>query len=239
MAVDKERALSISARPFPDWVKCIQIVTTVIARIALTPIKIFRMTRFLLVATTVVVFAGLSLAQAPVADAQPSLAEVARQNREQKRPKARVVFTEETLTAAKGPIPEIRSDGNDNSDEIIAAIDQFRSKHTAKETETAVKDWYDAEDSKLAYEYSQTEDPYRGSWPYSSEDRNMTTPQQYRERELAAARAYSVKQQSMQQSSERKQSLQSRLNKVRTGIRKFDLNYEWFKVRCGNSNCSY
>jgi hypothetical protein len=179
------------------------------------------------------------MAQAPAAEAQPSLADVARQNREQKRPKAKIVYTEETLTAAKGPIPEIRADVTDNSEEIVAAIEYFRSKHTAKETETTVKDWYDSEDSKLAYEYSQTEDMYRGSWAYASEDNYPTTQQQYRERELAANRAYSVKRQSVQESSERKQRLQSRLGKVRTGIRKLGLNYDWFKVRCSNADCSY
>jgi hypothetical protein len=197
------------------------------------------MTRFLLVATTVVLFTGLLLAQAPAAEPQPSLADVARQNREQKRPKAKVVFTEDTITASKGPIPEIRADLTDNSDDIVAAIEQFRSKHTAKETETAVRDWYDAEDSQLAYEYAQAEDMYRSSWQYSSEDHNMVTPQQYRERELAANRAYSVKRQSVQESTERKQRLQSRLGKVRTGIRKIGLNYEWFKVRCSNADCNY
>jgi hypothetical protein len=225
--------------PFLDWVKSIQLVTTVIVRIAMSPIKICRMTRFLLVATTVVLFAGLLLAQVPAAAPQPSLADVARQNREQKRPKAKVVVTEDTITASKGPIPEIRADATDNSDDIVAAIDYFRSKHTAKETETAVRDWFDSEDSKLSYDYSHSEDMYRGSWPYSPEDRNMVTPQQYRERELAANRAYSVRQQSAQQSSERKQRLQSRLLNVRTGIRKIGLNYEWFKVRCSNADCSY
>jgi hypothetical protein len=182
---------------------------------------------------------GLLMGQAPAVDERPSLAEAARQNREQKRPKARLVLTDETLAAAKGPIPEIRSDVTDNSEDIVAAIDYYRSKHTVKETEIVVRDWFDSEDSKLAYEYSQTEDIYRGSWPYASEDNYPTTPQQYRERELAASRAYSVKRQSAQESSERKLRLQSRLNKVRMGIRKFGLNYEWFKVRCSNSDCSY
>jgi hypothetical protein len=197
------------------------------------------MTRFLIATTTVVMFAGSLMAQAPAAAAQPSLAEVARQNREQKRPKAKVVYTEDTLSASKGPIPEIRADATDNSDEIVAAIDYFRSKHTAKETETVVRDWFDGEDSKLAYDYSQTEDMYRGSWPYTSEDNYPTTPQQYRERELAANRAYSVRRQSVQESNDRRQHLQTRLGKVRTGIRRFGLNYEWFKVRCSNSDCSY
>lgn len=183
---------------------------------------------------------SLVLGQAPVGDGQPSLADFARKNREQKRVKAKTVFTNDSINTARGPIPELRTDATDNSSDIVAAISRFKDAHTPQETEAAVKEWFDGEDSQLAYEYSHSGERVAPAWNrYGSSDHAPTTYQQYNERMLAQARADQLNQQSFQQSAERRANLQSRLLKVRTGIRGLGLTYEWFKVRCGNSDCRY
>ena len=190
-----------------------------------------------------ILFFGLSsfaMAQAPAANPQPSLADFARQNREQKRVKAKTVVTNDTINTSKAPIPEIRTDSTDNSGDIVASISRFKDSHTAQETEAAVKEWFDGEDSQLAYEYSSTGQRTTPSWArYGSTDPAPTTYQQYNERMLAQARADELNQQSVQQSAERRENLKNRLLRVRSGIRGFGLAYEWFKVRCGNNDCRY
>jgi hypothetical protein len=226
---------------FLEWVKSIRLVTTVIAQIAISPIKIYRMTRFLLVAITVVLFVGVLMAQAPAADAQPSLADVARQTRQRNSGKAKTVITEETIAAAKGPIPEINADGVDNSKQIIAAIEQYKATHTPKETEEAVRDWYEGEKSQLEYEYQQSSPGSQSYWTYyyGSQDHSPTTQTQARERQLTEARASAVNQRSMMQSGERRSHIQNRLSLVRAGVLSLGLRYDWFKIPCGYADCSY
>jgi hypothetical protein len=199
------------------------------------------MRRFLMLAFLSFCFVGSMASQVPTDDAQPSLAEIARQNREQKKPKSKTVITDETIAASKGPIPEIRVDGTDNSKEIIEDIGRFKAKHTIQETESAVRDWYESEDSQLAYEISNANIQNGSSWAryYGSQDKPPTTAKQSNERALTQARAYEVDRRSAALSGEIRAHLQTRLSAVRTGILRFGLSYDWFKVRCGNGDCSY
>jgi hypothetical protein len=199
------------------------------------------MYRFLFIAALFLCFVGSIVAQAPTENSQPSLAEVARQNREQKKLKSRIVVTDETIAASKGPIPEIRVDATDNSKEIIEAIGRFKASHTVQETESAVRNWYESEDSQLAYEVERGNERDGSSWSryYGSQDRPPSTAAQSNERQLTQARAYEVDRRSAARSTEIRAHLQTRLGAVRTGISRFGLNYEWFKIRCGNGDCSY
>jgi hypothetical protein len=199
------------------------------------------MNRILIASTLLLCFATSLHAQAPAEGEQPSLAEVARQNREQKKAKSKIVITDETIAASKGPIPEIKENGTDNSKEIVAAVARFKSTHTAQETEAALHSWYDGEDSQLAYEYGQSQQNWDGSWTryYGSQDRPPATYQQMQERQLTQARANDVDRRSQAVSTDMRVNLQSRLGKVREGVCALGLNYEWFKIRCSAADCSY
>ena len=131
-------------------------------------------------------------------------------------------------------------DAIDNSGEIVDAIARFKATHTVQETEAAVREWYEGEDSQLAYEYNRSSERSIPAWiQYGSSDNPPTTYKQYNERMLTQARAEEVNSQTLQQNAERRANLQSRFLKVRTGARGLGLAYDWFKVRCGNSDCRY
>jgi hypothetical protein len=50
----------------------------------------------------------------------------------------------------RSPIPDISSaDFADNSDEIVRAIIDYRTTHSAKETEGIVREWYEKYDAQL------------------------------------------------------------------------------------------
>jgi hypothetical protein len=156
--------------------------------------------------------------------------------------KSKTVITDETIASAKGPIPEINADGPDNSKQIIAAIENYKATHTAKQTEETVRDWYEDEKSQLEYAYQQSasgSDSYYWTHYYGSQDHSPTTQKQAQERQLTEARANAVNQQSLRQSGERKAHLQSRLGFVRTGVLALGLRYDWFKIPCASSDCSY
>jgi hypothetical protein len=49
-----------------------------------------------------------------------------------------------------GPLPRLKMEGTENSDEIIEAIKTYRAKYTAEQTEQAVRIWYERYDEVLA-----------------------------------------------------------------------------------------
>ena len=54
------------------------------------------------------------------------------------------------MEAVTGPLPRLKMDGIDNTDQIITAIGEFKKTHAPEEVEHAVHDWYEAYDGQLA-----------------------------------------------------------------------------------------
>ena len=184
----------------------------------------------------------ICVAQSTNSDAQPSLADVARQTREMNKGKSKAVITDETIAASKGPIPEISVDGADNSRQVIAAIENYKATHNPKQTEEAVRDWYEGEKSQLEFSYQQSaagSDSSYWTHYFGSQDHSPLTPKQAQERQLTEARASAVNQQSLRLNGERRSHLQNRLASVRAGVMALGLRYDWFKIPCANSDCSY
>jgi hypothetical protein len=78
-----------------------------------------------------------------------SVAAAARKNKSEKSTHSKKVFTDEDMEAWSGPLPRLRMDGTENSEEVIAAILAYRKTHTAKETESAVRVWFERYDEML------------------------------------------------------------------------------------------
>jgi len=97
--------------------------------------------------------------QTPVAPPAPqptatgndeSLGTVARSSKKQTTSRAKKVITEDDMDAAANILPRLRTEGAENSDEIIAAIGKYKETHTAAETEEVVQAWYERYDEGLA-----------------------------------------------------------------------------------------
>jgi len=67
-----------------------------------------------------------------------SIAAAARSSKNQKA-HAKKVFSDEDMEAWSGPLPRLKMEGTENSDEIMAAITTYRAKHTAEQTERVVR----------------------------------------------------------------------------------------------------
>ena len=96
---------------------------------------------------------------APVAPASPEptatgqeqpLGTVARNSKKPAGSKVTRVITEDDMDAAANILPKLRMDGAENSDEIIAAIGEYKASHSPEETEDVVQAWYERYDQDLA-----------------------------------------------------------------------------------------
>jgi hypothetical protein len=165
------------------------------------------------------------------AQQEKSLGEVAREAKKSPTPKAKIVVTDDsnTLKSHPNPIPAIFKDGLDNSDDILAAILDYKAKHNEDETAAAVKAWYDENDSRLKdaiVENARIESAVRP--PYS-------TPEQYKA--IVAERLHDL--QLRRENGLLMARIQNTFIKVRNGLIAHGMKYPWFKIRCGNGNCSF
>jgi hypothetical protein len=72
---------------------------------------------------------------------QTSPLAAAAQEARARKAKAAKVFTDEDIDVHKSPIPIMNLDGDDNTDAVVEAIQKYKEKHKAEETEAVVHDW--------------------------------------------------------------------------------------------------
>jgi len=77
--------------------------------------------------------------------ADDSIAAAARSSKNQ-RAHAKKVFSDEDMEAWSGPLPRLKMEGTENSDEVMAAVTTYRANHTAEQTERVVRIWYERYD---------------------------------------------------------------------------------------------
>lgn len=192
-------------------------------------------------AALIVAMVGLGLAQT---ETQPkSLAEIAREAKQQKKEQAKIVLNEDSPGTAKPLIPDVFPGGLDNTDEILKAIEEYRAGHNAKETEEVIHIWFDKHDSMLANaieENKRIEERDRDrQMGYLPSDVQYRSPEEYQEArriEIISRREdYKRKQENGLLSAR----IQQTFTKVRSALMGKGMKYEWFKIRCGNGNCSY
>lgn len=58
-------------------------------------------------------------------------------------------MSDDDLECTAGPLPSLKLDGVENSDELIQAIAEYKQKHTPVPIEEAVRQWYDFYDDQL------------------------------------------------------------------------------------------
>jgi hypothetical protein len=192
-----------------------------------------------------VLIALLSAASLAQNSEQPkSVADIARQSKKDgKREQTKLVFTEDSPQMQKPLIPDIFSGGLDNVDEILKAINDYRTTHNARETEVVLHLWFDKHDAMLANaieENGRIEQQERDrQMGYTTTDAQPRSQQEYYEMQRIEiiARRESLKRK--QENGLLMARIQQTFTRVRSTLQGKGLKYEWFKIRCGNGNCSF
>ena len=209
----------------------------------------FGLRRSWLRASALALFVSASFAQQPppVAPAAPEptstgaeqpLGTVARNSKQQTSVRAKKVITEDDMDALANALPRLRMEGAENADEIIAAIGQYKASHTPEETEAVVQAWYERYDQDLAAAIQQNqvvntlrEENFSNGSELCRESGDYQSCEQKRRAEYVGVRhdQYTIR---------RNIALEVRIQhvfmKVRAGILRYNLRYDWFKVRTTN-----
>src|SRR5262249_39495368 len=123
--------------------------------------------------------------------------------------------------------------------EIVKAIGEFRKTHTRAQTEQLVHDWYNKHDSLLARATSENQ---RISDRESARQKvNAYGYDNYRQAQAnyeSDVRAGREDYQRIRENAMLAGKIQQSLSKVWNQLRSQGMDFDWFKLRCGNSYCN-
>lgn len=142
------------------------------------------------------------------------------------------------MNAAANILPRIRMDGAENADEIIAAIGEYKGNHTPEETEEVVQAWYDRYDQDLAAAIQQNqtvntlrEENMSNGYEMCRESGDWQKCEGRRRAEYVGVRH---DQFTLTRNTQLEVRIQHVFMKVRGGIVRYNLRYQWFKIRTAN-----
>ena len=169
--------------------------------------------------------------------------------------KAKKVFTDDDMSARKGPIPSITLQGPENTEEILNAIHNFRADHDPMSTEDVVHKWFDQETEVLsdAIDANTRMQKHNQMRAENAQDTNSypryNYPQDYdssRFRESMTSQVWSqrVENRSAQENALIIGRVQQVMMKVRLDVfcRPYKTRpaaYDWFKIRTANGVSAY
>jgi Mg-chelatase subunit ChlI len=172
--------------------------------------------------------------------AEQPLASVAKKKQNSK---GKRVITEDDMDAAANLLPRIRMDDAENSDEIIAAIGRYKLTHSPEETEAAVQGWYERYDQDLAAAIRQNqavntlrEENWSNGNEICRESANYQNCESRRRAEYIGQRHDQL---TIQNNVAMEVRIQHVFMKVRNGMLRYNLRYEWFKIRTTNGIDTY
>jgi hypothetical protein len=175
----------------------------------------------------------------PVRDSQnqgQSLADIAKEARNNKTAHAKKSITDDDMESKKGPLPRLNTQDTDT-------ISKFKDKHNEHETEQAKHNWYDEYDEMLAAairENIEMRDQRESTSYHSSEMcQQGASYKQCQERRQTEIRGNRHDQFVMRDNGVVTGRIQQAFMKIRTGISRYNLHYDWFKVRNANGNGSF
>lgn len=179
---------------------------------------------------------GTEPAASPQATANSAdLAALARNAKAQKTAKAKKVFTDDDVEANVGPLPRMKMDGADNSDEIVAAIAKYKETHTPEQTEQAVQTWYERYDEMLVATIKENREMQSvGSVNRSNANELCQQSQDYeqcQQRQMAEQRGSRSDQNRMSNNFTLMNRIQNVFRKVRSGLQTNYLLYPWFRIQ--------
>ena len=169
---------------------------------------------------------------------QQSIAAAARNSKKQTTSQTRKVITEDDMDALRNALPRLIMDGAENSDEIVAAIGKYRQSHSAAETEAAVQAWYEKYDEQLAAAIQQNlvvntlrEENVSNGYEMCRESGDYQTCENRRRAEYIGVRHDLA---TIRNNNALEVRIQHAFMKVRGGIMRYNLRYDWFKIRTAN-----
>jgi hypothetical protein len=169
----------------------------------------------------------------------PSVAEAAKKSRNGNT-KSKMVINEETFTTSHGPLPDLNTDGMDNSDDVVKAILDYRVDHTRQETEQVIRDWYGYHDHLLERAITDNNEITTRAKDRSVEPREY--PEDYRKYEqqrAIEARAAIQDRRLIDKNALLVSRIQQGFYKVRSCLNAKGVKYEWFKIRSANGIGTY
>jgi hypothetical protein len=175
----------------------------------------------------------------PTSSSDKPIAAAVRDAKSQNKSRAKKIFTNDDMDAATGPLPRLKMDGIDNTDQIIAAIGEYKKSHTSEQVEHAVRDWYDEYDGQLAAAIQDNLN--RQVLMQENQANGYDLCRQGGDYEKCAKRQMSeaVGARNDQATIARNNTLIHRLQnafmKIRNGLNLYSLHYNWFKVRTTNN----
>ncbi len=176
--------------------------------------------------------------QSAPSSSDESVAAAARKNKSEKSTHAKKVFTDEDMEAWSGPLPRLRMDGTENSDEIITAILSYRKTHTAQETERAVRIWFERYDEIIAAAIHNSMETRNLRAANTSNGYELCMESQdyehCRNRQMAEQRGARHDQVQMANDFNVESRIQQAFMRIRNALCMNNLRYEWFKVRTTN-----
>jgi len=129
-------------------------------------------------------------------------------------------------------------DGAENADEIIAAIGEYKASHTPEQTEEVVQAWYERYDQDLAAAIQQNqtvntlrEENFSNGNEMCREGGDWQKCEGRRRAEYVGVRH---DQYTLKRNTELEVRVQHVFMKVRMGIGRYNLRYQWFKIRTTN-----
>ncbi|MGA9813364.1 MAG: hypothetical protein WBQ64_11335 [Terriglobales bacterium] len=169
-----------------------------------------------------------------------SLGEIAREARKNKSAEAKTVITDENLDVKRGPLPKLNLEGPENFDAIVQAVGDYKAKHSAQETEQVLHDWYSEYDSMLATMFRENLElqTLRDSNTYYSNE-SCSQGVNYKkciERQRAEALGSRQDRSVMKDNWAVTYRVQTGITRVGEGMSRYNLRYDWWKVRYINSN---
>ena len=169
-----------------------------------------------------------------------SLGEIAREARKNKPAQAKTVITDENLDVKRGPLPKLNLEGPENFDAIVQAIGDYKAKHSPQETEQVLHDWYREYDSMLATMFRENLElqTLRDSNTYYSNE-SCSQGVNYKkcmERQRAEALGTRQDRSVMKDNWAVTYRVQTGIMRVGEGMSRYNLRYDWWKVRYINSN---
>jgi len=166
-----------------------------------------------------------------------SLADLAKEAKKNKAASAaKKVVTDDDIVSQHGPLPSIKFDDDDNSEEIVEAVTNYRRTHKPEETEQAIHDWFNDYDSILrATIKSQTQTMSVQQSMNNYAYRMCQDSSNYSQCIARSRGVYAnVPNGFPSDSAATIMRIQEVFRRVRDSLMRDNVKYKWFKVRTSN-----
>ncbi len=169
---------------------------------------------------------------------QESLADAAKAAKKRSAAGAKKVITEDDMDGPRNVLPALTMEDAENGDDIVTAIGEYKRTHTPEETENVVHAWYDKYDEELAAAIKQNivvsvlrEENNSNGFELCRDSGNYESCEGRRRADYIGARH---DQATINKNVMLEVRIQHAFMKVRNGLMRYNLHYDWFKIRTTN-----